>query len=49
MIKYNWEKINSETKGDSTSILTIIRESLLVEKTTPINILGSRSSVIVFC
>ena len=24
MIKYNWEKINSETNGDSTSILTIV-------------------------
>ena len=24
MIKYNWEKIFKETKGDSTSILTIV-------------------------
>ena len=33
MIKYNWEKINSETKGDSTSILTIIH--LLTYKRIP--------------
>ena len=33
MIKYNWEKINSETKGDSTSILTVIH--LLTYKRIP--------------
>ena len=33
MIKYNWEKINSETNGDSTSILTIIH--LLTYKRIP--------------
>ena len=33
MIKYNWEKINSETKGDSTSILTIVH--LLTYKRIP--------------
>lgn len=33
MIKYNWEKINSETRGDSTSILTIIH--LLTYKRIP--------------
>jgi len=33
MIKYNWEKINSETNGDSTSILTVIH--LLTYKRIP--------------
>ena len=33
MIKYNWEKINSETNGDSTSILTIVH--LLTYKRIP--------------
>ena len=33
MIKYNWEKINRETKGDSVSILTIIH--LLTYKRIP--------------
>jgi len=33
MIKYNWEKINSETNGDSTSILTIVH--LLTYKRVP--------------
>ena len=33
MIKYNWEKINSETNGDSNSILTIVH--LLTYKRIP--------------
>jgi|TARA_R100001463_G_scaffold37483_1_gene80555 hypothetical protein len=33
MIKYNWEKINREAKGDSVSILTIIH--LLTYKRIP--------------
>jgi len=33
MIKYNWEKIFTETKGDSTSILTIVH--LLTYKRVP--------------
>ena len=33
MIKYNWEKINSETNGDSVSILTIVH--LLTYKRIP--------------
>ena len=33
MIKYNWEKIKSETNGDSISILTIVH--LLTYKIVP--------------
>jgi len=33
MIKYNWEKIFKETKGDSTSILTLVH--LLTYKILP--------------
>ena len=35
MIKYNWEKIFKETKGDSTSILTIVH--LLTYRRLPSN------------